>query len=76
MQEDERRTYYLVGVVWRSLFKDYQKKANTHVITVMKAQFISRKEATHTGLPVSEVAVKYVPLFFDRVFVRMCEPSP
>ena len=69
MQEDDRRTYYLTGVVWRTLFKDYHKKVNTNVIAVMKAQFVSRKEATRASLPVGEVAVKYVPVFlFTRSF--------
>ena len=60
MQEDDRHTFYLAGVVWRTLFKDYKRRANTRVIDVMKAMFISRKEAMNDKLPVSEVAVKYV----------------
>ena len=79
MQEDDRRTYYLGGVVWRTLFKDYKKMADTRVLTVIKAQFISRKEARHAKLPVSEVAAKYVPLFFFGAFVRMSDrlhPKP
>ena len=64
-QEDDRRTYFLVGVVYRTLFKEYQRRGNSRVINVMKSQFISRKEAIRAKLPVSEVDVKYVLCFFS-----------
>ena len=57
-KEDDHHTYYTTGVVWRSLFKHYQRTGDTRVTNIIKLMFVSPKQAKALKLPSQEVAVK------------------
>ena len=57
-QEDGRRMYYLAGMVWTSLIKDYLREGDSRVVDSIKSMFISPKEAKARKLPVEEVSKK------------------
>ena len=58
VQADDRHTYQVSGVVWRTLFKKYERNADTRVVVVMKAMFVSPKQAKLAKLPIDEVSKK------------------
>ena len=60
MQEDNRHTYHTCGVVWQSLVKFYRRCGNSRVVTSIKSNFISPRQAKMDKLPIDEVAVKFV----------------